>query len=437
MVDSRIKWDVNLASAGIFVDNSFFYIPGRQLPPFGFKKIADEINDREVLTHFNPSRPNQLYHFVSSAETIGPSFFMPLNYNSQIGFTIAARGYANLMQVPGHLAQNTYTNLKDPSLWNTEWQDTHSKVNSMAWLEYGLHYGRVLYRRNNKKLLMGVSLKYLQGIVAAYAKNTNLNYTIIDSNEAMLSHSSVDYGGTREFSGKKYSDLIHGSGFAGGLGLTFVSGGPSACNANPDAITENESGNRYVYKIGISLIDLGNIRFNRYSAAYYLRADSAVYTGNGQSNSGSSGPIAQFVYENDSAKHLTANHFNMVLPSAISVQADWNVFNDYYINATVIKGFGHGNHTGVVRPDLYSVTPRYETSWFEVSAPFSLLYYQRWQPRIGIAFRIGYFFFGGDAPASLAGIGNFERTDIYAGIHFFPLEWKHRPSGLLCPDVKN
>jgi hypothetical protein len=93
---------------------------------------------------------------------------------------------------------------------------------------------------------------------------------------------------------------------------------------------------------------------------------------------------------------------------------------------TIIKGFGHGNNPGVIRPDVYSLTPRFETLWGEVSLPMSLLYYNQWRPRVGLAMRIYYFFIGGDAPGSLLKLNNLEGVDFYAGIHIF-LEEKAKP----------
>jgi hypothetical protein len=109
----------------------------------------------------------------------------------------------------------------------------------------------------------------------------------------------------------------------------------------------------------------------------------------------------------------------MGLPAALSFQADWNCYDKFFANLTVIKGFGHGHQQGVVRPDVYSLTPRYETKWLELSLPFSVVYYGNWRPRLGFAVRAGYLFFGGDAPAGLFSLHNMYGTDFYVGIHFF------------------
>ena len=76
-------------------------------------------------------------------------------------------------------------------------------------------------------------------------------------------------------------------------------------------------------------------------------------------------------------------------------------------------------YPGVVRLDIYSLTPRYETLWGEVSLPMSLIYYNQLRPIIGLAMRIYYFFIGGDAPGSLLKLKDLQGVDVYAGIHIF------------------
>ena len=115
----------------------------------------------------------------------------------------------------------------------------------------------------------------------------------------------------------------------------------------------------------------------------------------------------------------------MKLPAAISFQFDWNFYKNFFVNATMVKGFMHDNKQGSERPDVYSLTPRYETRSFEVSVPFSLLYYGHLQPRLGVAARVGCFFFGGDALGGLLKLNDFEGADFYAGIHVFVTK-KHK-----------
>jgi Family of unknown function (DUF5723) len=222
----------------------------------------------------------------------------------------------------------------------------------------------------------------------------------------IFTNSSVDYGRTDFNSYKKLND---GHGLGADIGFTYVHHDPSKEN--------------YLYRIGLSLIDLGSINFNRNAAAYHLQTDSGNFLNWHQSKFASNTQLDQTLsavfYQGDSAKSLVSNHFKMGLPAAISIQADWNVCKNYFINTTIIKGFGHSDGQGVTRPDVYSLTPRYETKWIEVSLPMSLLYYGHLQPRMGIAVRYRYFFIGGDAPGSLLKLNDLEGVDFYTGVHFF------------------
>jgi hypothetical protein len=431
IADSKLKWDVNVISVSEVFDNTFLYAPKNSLTFFGVNKIIKgSIHEDLFLTHFNVQDPGKLYNLTFSAEVLGPSFFIKVAKKHVIGFTIAERSYSNIKDISGSLAQNSFSYLLQPDLWNTAFHDSTARVNAMNWISYGVHYATVLYSKGRDLLKGGISLNYLQGVAAAYTKNTNITYKINDTASIVFTNSSIDYGRTDIDTYKKisnYGDLNHGHGFGADIGFTYLRlKDPSDYQAEPD--DSKQQGSNYIYRIGISLIDVGYINFNRNSAAYHLQTDSTSFSNWHQSKFSSNLQFDQTLsavfYKGDSLKSLSANHFSMALPSAISIQADWNVYKNFFANLTIIKGFGHGNNPGVIRPDVYSLTPRYETLWGELSIPISLLYYNQWRPRIGVAMRIYYFFIGGDAPGSLLKLNDLQGVDFYAGIHIFLAEKK-------------
>ncbi|HEX4849267.1 MAG TPA: DUF5723 family protein, partial [Puia sp.] len=330
-------------------------------------------------------------------------------------------------------------------LWQSEWHDQSTRINSMGWFEYGLHYAKIISTNRSRQWKAGATLNFLQGIGAIYAKNTNLNYKVIDSATVRVNASSLDYGLTKYDTGvnvPSYRDLNHGAGISGNVGVTYtVLKDPEHCgNQSNTELWNSEDARQYVLRLGFSLIDLGTIKYNRNTRAYHYETTGTTYTTKSDSavsHSGLNPNLQGLASATDTNRVVTADHFNMVLPAAIRLQADWQFRKDFFLNLTIIKGIGHGNSTGITRPDSYSITPRYETSWFEASMPISVIYYGRWQPRIGLAFRIGYFYFGGDAPGSLFGLTDFERTDFYAGIHIFPLKINRKNKSIKCPDGVN
>jgi len=426
IADSKLKWDINAFSFNTVFDNTFLFIPRDSLHVFGFKNIIDDIiNQTQFFTHFNPQQPNKLYNVTLSNELLGPSFMMRLNNKSSIGLTTAARFYANINNITGNFGQNAFAYLQEQDLWNTLFHDNTAKLNTMGWLEYGVTYGRVLYKNQRNEFKGGITLKYLQGIAAAYFRNTNLNYNIINPAEFTFINSSVNYGRTDyntliKTNGNQH--LIHGDGFGTNIGFTYL-------HFKNSSEGDDEDDKKYTYRIGVSLIDLGSIDFNKYSAAFHLQSDTANY-GNWKAthiynNTQFDKILSAVFYDNDSLKSFQADHFNMRMPAAISIQADWNFYKNFFVNATIVKNIRNKNRAGVIRPDVYSITPRFEKKKIELSIPISLLYYGHWQPRIGVAARAGWFFIGGDAPGGLLKLNDFEGADFYAGIHVF-ITKKHK-----------
>ncbi len=408
IADSKMNWDLNIISVDEVFGNTFLYAPKKNLHFLGFKQIIKGALDQDLFgTHFDPQNPYKLYQVSFSGEALGPSFFLKLPKNQAIGFSFRARAYANFNNITGALAQNLFDYFLNKSLWATDLHDNSVKIDEMSWLEYSVHYAAEAYSDAHDEIKAGVSLNYLMGNTGAYAKNANLNYKINDSN-FIFTNTSLDYGRTDL---NRPTNFGNGNGFGADLGFTWLH--------------FRQDRNKYLYRVGLSLIDLGAIKFKHNAAAYHLEADSADFSNWHQqhfvSNTQFDRAVSAVFYAGDSSKSLVANQFKMGLPSAISVQADWNVCQRYFLNLTVIKGFHHGNGQGVIRPDVYGLTPRYETPDLDVSLPFSLLYYGHMQSRLGIACRYKYFFIGGDAPGPLLKLKDLDGADFYTGVRFYIL----------------
>jgi hypothetical protein len=412
MKGQYVKWDINVASAATLFDNNYLYIPKGSIPVLGFRSIVEGIkHENKFVTTFDPSNPDKRYHLVLASDLLGPSLQAELKDGQVIGFTFRARSIGNINDFTGHLAQNAYDYMRNKILWNKPLHDNSTRINGMAWLEYGFYYATTLYKDSRSELAMGIGLKYLQGLGAAYVKNTHLNYIIGDTTQLIFTQSSLDYGRTDYDSYRKSSGhraFTHGFGAATNIGFTY---------------TRFNDNNNYLYKLGLSLIDLGAIHFNRYTATFHLHTDSANFTNwyayNFTTNGEVDRAISAAFYQGDPERSHVGNTFNMGMPAALSAQADWDCYGNFFVNATIVKGFGHGDGQGVVQPDMYSITPRYESKWFEASLPFSVIYYGNWRPRLGFAVRAGYLFFGGDAPAGLFKLHNMYGADFYVGIHLF------------------
>ena len=123
----------------------------------------------------------------------------------------------------------------------------------------------------------------------------------------------------------------------------------------------------------------------------------------------------------------------MSLPSAFSVQVERSLGKGFFLNATAVKRINTGKN-GVRRENMWAVTPRFENRLFEFMMPFVV--YERNDPRLGAAMRIGFLTIGSDNLGSIIRKQNFSGSDVYVAIKVNPTylkRTKKQGSGLRCP----
>lgn len=425
-VGSKLRFDVNLISGGSSFDNTYLYIPKEDLIFFGFGNIVDIIKNKEFLTRWDPDNPNDPQSLTFSAEALGPSFMINFANRHSLGFGVGAKAFNTMYNIPAHIGENAYQYLEDQSLYNINWTTDNMQMDILSWVEYGLNYGLIFYQDKRHLVKGGATLKVIDGFGAGYMKNADVTYNIVSSDTILFGPTSLDYGRT-DFNSFEdidgYNDLKHGGGFGWDLGFTYMLLRDSSewtyqmdqhWWADPDK-------NNYKLRIGASLIDMGSLKFNKTSNTYHLETNDASYpswNGEHYNSNIDFDKTLSYVFYGDSTASFVDDNFKMKLPGAFSIQVDWNAYKNLFVNATIITGFNSGNEQGIVRPDIYSLTPRYEHKWFEVAVPLSVEYYGHTKARIGLALRAGPVFAGTDEIGSLLAINDMEGADIYAGIKF-------------------
>ena len=101
------------------------------------------------------------------------------------------------------------------------------------------------------------------------------------------------------------------------------------------------------------------------------------------------------------------------MPAAFSLQVDFAVSPEVYINFSAIQHFQIAE-LQVQRNDQLSITPRYEKQNWEVALPYS--FYNYYQHRIGLAWRYRWFFIGTDRLGPLTGLWDLDGIDFYFGV---------------------
>jgi hypothetical protein len=212
--------------------------------------------------------------------------------------------------------------------------------------------------------------------------------------------------------------LIKGKGFGMDVGVTYqrLSRYHQEQYYNSLCAQQYED---YIYRIGVALIDIGGIRYNNNAVKMNIDNRSSHWD---NVNRIKFNTIDQFLdtisyqFYGDTTSAYTATKFTLWLPSALSVQFDYHLTKYWYVNASLIYGFPLAKGS-LARPAQLSVTPRYETSLYEVSLPVSL--YDWSQPRVGFALRVYGFTLGTDNLGGYFHFNDFTGLDFYFSLKVF------------------
>ncbi|MBL4707432.1 MAG: hypothetical protein JKY48_03215 [Flavobacteriales bacterium] len=357
MVDQKPWLSINLLGAHGYLRNNFAYLQNTRL----------NLLDKDPTAVFDP--PSTLGKVFVTGEVLGPSATLNIK-NQAFGIHTSVRTYANMNRIPAVLGEI----IADESIENIEdglYEINNGRLKTMSWAEVGLSYGRNLYKRNEIMIDGGISIKRLIGIHQASLTVKNGLAEVING-DGVIRNLDAKYS---------YTEPAYGAG--GGWGIT-LGGTYKKMNDYTDSYIPHSSSSGckwlgYKYKIGASLIDLGYIRFKQGARTAALtdtvRVDDVEN-------------IDEDVLGKDKNKYTGA------LPTALSIQADYHLKDNFYANAIIVQRLSLRNSFGVERSNLLTISPRYESSLFSVSLPLSLANYE--VPQVGLYFRVGPLALGTD-----------------------------------------
>ena len=430
IADNRFKWSVNLLSANAFVGNDQSKLAFRDITR-SFK--GDSL--KSIL--LRGDKPN--LRSLVSADVFGPSVMFNTKSGSAFAFTSRSRVFSNAYGIDGALAKsiidagdangNPY-----PVNFNSY---PGSKLNTVGWTELGLSYATILTKKNSRNFLKaGLTVKYLAGTTNSYltlnnldgSVNNGVNGTYLTSTTGTVAINTTG----ADFNKYDFGDFFkfNGHGVGGDLGLVYEF--RPAYMTQPDTIyVDNHFANKYKLKVGISITDIGSIRFKKDDAT------SATYTVNipvGQEfllNQFKDKSISQYKAILDASPYFTKiastdSKYNVTLPTTLRADIDYNITRGFYValggQLALTKNNGK---LSMYNYNSISLVPRYETKFFSVGLPFN--YNELTHFNAGLSVRVGPVFFGSGSVIT-ALIDNSKQADAHVGVVFgMPHKKKMRP----------
>jgi len=398
IVNNPRKWDITLIGMNLGVANNYLGFQKRALEHSGtrfagdYPAFADDDFINNYLTKRNNGKPISVH--VALNLTLPSFMFTRKKHKDAFAFTCKSRVYANVDGIDPFLAQIALSGGTDSTLFLQDLTGTKISAQFMAWNEYGITYGKTVMQTQNERLNVAGRLKLLQGLYSMYVFIKDVNYKFYEQDSLLVLSSQVNYGHSSNLEFNKESLKI---GFGGKPALGLDLGVTYEFHALTDVRSKMSSQSKttplqhdYKYKLGLSLQDLGWIKYlkpehaRNFAMEVNQDLDFGTLQGSGET------PLAQVDDSLNAQYTMDPNDdkFRMNLPTLASLQFDYSVGKNIYINSTFNYAFQFSNNANKIHEiTTFSITPRWDWKWLGFYMPLSYNKYSH--TRLGVSARIG------------------------------------------------
>ncbi len=423
MTTNKIYFDINIATADVFVRNNFVYIPKGDVSIWNmFKKDYQFPTygkyNRNVLYYENSALKNA----TVNVRVMGPSAMLQVGDHA-FGITTGVRYLMTGNRIPWDVAEISYNGLNYTPLHNIEFNDNNFDFNTSAWMEIGFSYAYNILKTYDTQITAGISIKKLWGYAGGYMSGQNVNYIVVDDSTINIKNLNAEVGfsapvdyNTNDFISS--GTTFRGSGIGLDIGAVFIKKRNYSANKWRGKKLCSQKYDDYIYRIGVSIVDIGRVKYTTNTQLHSYndvsKYWSSVDTINFNNINSIMGQISETFYGDPTAS-LISNSIKVGLPTALSIQFDYNFTNNFYLGAMWIHPLRLNMHT-LRRPAQLAFVPRYETKYFELSIPVSLYEYQ--YPRVGVAVRLYFLTVGTERLGTYLGLADLNGIDVYASLKF-------------------
>jgi len=421
--NSRYYVDVNVFSGGTFIHNNYayllrddykfsdFFLPGSEFPMHE-KEYGQ--GERPAYTVENKRAKN--LHF--DGRIMGPSVMVAVNDHT-FAFQTNFRSVNSFRDIPYDMANYFYYSLDYKPQHGMEYEHRDPiKFGTLTWSEIGFSWAYMFKKYDRDRWSFGISAKFLMGHAGSYVYVDHLKYFTPDDDNVYVRNLNgeagyslpVDYASNELYSGAK----VKGIGVGFDIGVSYIHTEKGHSNMKYRRLCQQRYEN-YKYKIGVSLMDFGYIRFNDQARKYdydnvsgYWEQVDTLKTYYDNLEFISNDVNSRFYDSPEDA--LTANNFTMYLPATLGVQLDYHYVNNWYVSASLRLPINFAK-SQVRAPAGMMIAPRIETSVFELGVPLTL--YDMRHPMVGAYMRFYNFTVGTDNLAGFVNLTNHYGFNVY------------------------
>lgn len=454
IADSRYKFFLNIAGANTEIINNY----ASWAAPYSFIGLStNTVSDKYRAANGLPAYKNTYTQEATgkknsvafiAADARGPSMYYTFEkLKFAIGLNSRVRFLTNLGNASADVAHVMVNGTLIPDLFGQLQKDNHFTFNLNAYSELGLSLGAVIREQDQDFFKVGMTIKRLNGLMNVHYLVDNVDFTV-NRNAQRPNRQDLVFNNAQAIFGLTNSEAlaqaqltpewIFGN-LAAGTGYGFDIGAVYEYRPNFDKYDVKLKGkwltdgtkNKYLYKIGVSLIDIGKINYNNpnYVKETQISATNVLIPP-GTFNKVDS-PDRLYNRMNNAFNLTDADYQNSFvsnLPTAFTINFDYKLSEKIYINTVWLQSLRNPKNITAVQPSLLAVTPRFESKNLEVSLPVALINGYR-NFTVGLMGRLGPLFIGTDNISGMLNIGNPKGLSGYFGL-FLPIYRK-------LPDAPN
>lgn len=407
IADSRYLVDVNLLGFDLSLYNSYLGWDS------GFSNLQDAISNFEFTENERESHSLFLRSDVNLF-----SFMVSPNDKIAFGLSNRFRMYTNVDGLSNEFAKLMYNNVDVPSLWGKDILNDRLDIQSMMWVEYGLNYAQVLYNEGDHYVKVGAKVKLLQGLGAAYMYASDFDYSFLNADTIAIYDVDVSYGHSENIN--VLNENTFGYNFESKAGIGFDFG--AVYEWRPDSYkTENEKRlkffetvpTKYKLRAGLSVLDLGSIRYKKGGYSRNFKADIAYWNVRdiGVNNVQDWDTLMNHLFVSSIGNE---DYFRMNLPTSINLNLDYNIYKTFFLNFNTQLAYQFKRNDSKSH-DITAITisPRWEHKYFGVTLPITYSFLDGM--RTGMALRLGPLYVGSSNLGSLVRTTNSKGVDFYFG----------------------
>ncbi len=442
VADSRYSVYLNLAGAQFYTANNHI----RYDAPFSFlsfltNTVSDKYRTERGTIDFPRAYLDQkingnIKHLNAGGDLRLPS--LQVNFKrGMYGLAMSSRiRYAlNVSNITEGFARLITGTTKDPVMLRQRFTDQHGTVHGNAFGELALTAGGVVLDNDTDFFKFGVTAKRLVGLFNANIQVNQANFEVRQDpnvsnlrNRVIIQGIQGSYGYTSDeaFQNFKpsgawlFGNAAAGSGWGLDIGAVYEYRPDIRKYTYPEKGRERKDGskNKYLYRISASLTDLGKVRFNNPNYVHTLTGgptNGIISYDSFLDMNGTDGFFAALQRDLNLPAENAQRDFTSALPMTAQISVDYNLKPNIYVSTLWVQSLRPTGVFGMKQESVLAVTPRYETRWYEISAPVSLM--NRYGSLgIGLAGRVGPFWMGTDHITGLLNIGKPKAVTFYFGL---------------------